>query len=194
MPWSRMRPSWLEPGFATPADLAACRTMLRGGSRTFFAASLVLPRRVREPASALYGFCRLADDAIDGEGGRAAALARLRERLARAYERRPLPLPADRALADVVSRFAIPQALPEALLEGFAWDAEGRRYEDLPALFAYAARVAGSVGAMMAMLMGVRARMAVWAVSICRCSGCARPASTRGRGWPGRPSARRAAR
>jgi phytoene synthase len=52
--------------------------------------------------------------------------------------------------------------LPEALLEGLAWDAEGgRRYEDLPALEAYAARVAGSVGCMMAVLMGVRDRAAL---------------------------------
>jgi phytoene synthase len=42
------------------------------------------------------------------------------------------------------------------LLEGFAWDAEGRRYETLEELEAYAARVAGTVGAMMALLMGVR--------------------------------------
>jgi phytoene synthase len=63
----------------------------------------------------------------------------------------------DRALADVVARFEIPQALPEALFEGFAWDAAGRRYQDLVDLQAYAARVAGTVGAMMALLMGVRA-------------------------------------
>jgi len=42
------------------------------------------------------------------------------------------------------------------LLEGFVWDVEGRQYEDLDALQAYAARVAGTVGAMMAVLMGAR--------------------------------------
>ena len=63
---------------------------------------------------------------------------------------------ADRAFAAVVARHGIPRALPEALLEGLAWDAEGgRRYEDLAALEAYAARVAGSVGCMMAVVMGV---------------------------------------
>ena len=56
----------------------------------------------------------------------------------------------------MVESFAIPRALPEALLEGIEWDSQGRRYEDLPALCAYAARVAGTVGAMMAILMGVR--------------------------------------
>ena len=62
----------------------------------------------------------------------------------------------DRAFADVVWRFAIPRALPEALLEGFGWDAAGRRYEDLSGVRAYGARVAGTVGAMMAVLMGAR--------------------------------------
>ena len=151
-----MRPLWPEPGFASPADLAACREMLRAGSRTFFAASLLLPQRVRDPAGALYAFCRLADDAVDLDGGRLDVLARLRERLSLAYEGRPRNLPVDRALADVLARFSIPPALPEALFEGFEWDARGRRYEDLAELRAYAARVAGTVGAMMAVLMGVR--------------------------------------
>ena len=61
------------------------------------------------------------------------ALARLRERLARVYEGRPAPIPADRALADVVAASPCRAPLPEALLEGFAWDAEGRRYDDMAA-------------------------------------------------------------
>jgi phytoene synthase len=44
------------------------------------------------------------------------------------------------------------------MLEGFAWDAANRRYENLSQLKAYGVRVAGSVGAMMAMVMGVRER------------------------------------
>jgi phytoene synthase len=138
------------------ADLAACRALLRGGSRTFFAASFLLPRRVREPASALYAFCRLADDAVDLEVRNAPAIGALRERLARVYEGRPSPIAADRAFADVVAAFDIPRVLPEALLEGFEWDAAGRRYETLNELNAYAARVAGTVGAMMALVMGAR--------------------------------------
>jgi 15-cis-phytoene synthase len=135
------------------ADYAACRASLRHGSRSFHAASHLLPRRVFAPAAALYAFCRLADDSIDING---ATVDELRVRLHRAYAGSPMDCPADRAFADAVSCHAIPIALPEALLEGFAWDTDGRRYEDLPALLDYAARVAGSVGAMMAMLMGVR--------------------------------------
>jgi phytoene synthase len=138
------------------ADLAACKALLRHGSRSFHAASLLLPARVRDPSVALYAFCRLADDAVDCEGGLAPAVARLRERLARAYDGRPASHPADRALAEVVAQFGMPRTLPEALLEGLAWDAEGRRYDNLSSLLDYAARVAGAVGAMMAVLMGAR--------------------------------------
>ena len=46
--------------------------------------------------------------------------------------------------------------LPAALFEGFQWDCEGRRYDSLEALHGYAARVAGAVGVMMTLLMGVR--------------------------------------
>jgi len=156
-----MQPPSTDPGFASAADLAACRAALREGSRTFFAASLLLPRSVCISASALYAFCRVADDAVDLHGGQLDAVTQLRERLARAYDGKPLPTPTDRAFADVVARFGIPKALPEALLEGFEWDATGRRYEDLSQLHAYAARVAGTVGAMMAMLMHVRSPDAV---------------------------------
>jgi 15-cis-phytoene synthase len=145
------------------ADMAACRAALREGSYTFFAASLLLPKAVREPASALYAFCRLADDAVDqaadGTDAKHAAVARLRARLDAAYSGKPdLPesVAADRALAAVVAHFDIPRALLDALLEGFEWDADGKRYETVEDLQAYAARVAGTVGAMMALLMGVR--------------------------------------
>ena len=154
--WYRMPQPLLELNHATPSDFAACRQSLRFGSRTFFMASWLLPRQVRDSATALYAFCRLADDAVDLHGGRADTLRVLRERLARAYEGGPLAHPVDRAFADVVGSCAIPRALPEALLEGIEWDARGYRYEDFPALCSYAARVAGTVGAMMAIVMGAR--------------------------------------
>ena len=138
------------------ADLDACRAVLRQHARSFHAASLLLPRHVRDPASVLYAFCRVADDAVDVEGGRHDAVDDLRARLALAYAGTPRATPIDRALARVLARHSIPRLLPERLLEGLAWDAEGRDYETLADLHDYASRVAGAVGAMMAVLMGVR--------------------------------------
>lgn len=143
------------------ADVARCETLLVNGSRTFSAAARLLPRRLRGAATALYAFCRVADDAIDLEGGDAAAVSRLQERLDALCEGAPLDFAPDRAFATVVREYAIPRALPQALLEGFAWDAQGRRYEDFSGVAAYAARVAGSVGAMMSLLMGARSCEAV---------------------------------
>jgi len=148
--------SQTEPCFADPADLAACRELLSDGSKSFFAASFFLPKAMRQPAAALYAFCRIADDAVDCREDQAEALAEMRERLGRCYAGRPLNEAVDRAFAGAVERFAMPRELPEALLEGFEWDAEGRAYPTLPSLYDYCARVAAAVGAMMAALMGVR--------------------------------------
>jgi phytoene synthase len=137
-------------------DLAACHTLLRGGSLSFHAASLLLPRRIRNPATALYAFCRVADDAVDDGTDKSAAVSRLAQRLDNAYRGRPANHPVDRAFASMIATHSIPRSLPDALIEGFAWDAAGRRYQTVADARAYAARVAGSVGAMMTVIMGRR--------------------------------------
>jgi phytoene synthase len=142
--------------FSRTADRAACREMIRGGSRSFYTASLLLPEGVREAAYALYAFCRLSDDAVDAEGRAADAVPRLRARLDGIYAGDPLPESVDRALADAVAQFAIPRTLMDALLEGLEWDMAGRSYDTLSDVQAYGARVAGAVGGMMAALMGAR--------------------------------------
>jgi phytoene synthase len=138
------------------ADMEACREAIRHGSLSFHAASRLLPPSVRDPSLALYAFCRLADDAVDLQQEKAAAVLRLKERLERIYDGRPDNAPADRAFARVVEEFEMPRALPDALLEGLAWDATGRRYNTLSELFDYSARVASAVGVMMCVLMRAR--------------------------------------
>jgi phytoene synthase len=146
-----------ETSTSEATDLAACRQLLSNGSKSFFAASFFLPKMIRDPAAALYAFCRVADDAIDEDVDQQGALAQLRERLDRVYRGNPLPLAPDRAFAATVERFDLPRALPEALLEGFEWDADGRSYATIEGVLDYSARVAAAVGAMMTVIMGVRA-------------------------------------
>ncbi|HSG88018.1 MAG TPA: phytoene/squalene synthase family protein [Pseudomonadales bacterium] len=143
------------------ADVELCRDMLRRGSRSFYLASFLLPARVSGAAAALYAFCRLVDDAIDVQERAPDALPRLFERLERAYAGTPLDHPVDRAFAVTVAEEQIPEALPRALLEGMSWDAEGRGCETLSDVYAYSARVAASVGAMMSVVMGRRAPLTV---------------------------------
>ncbi|MEL6478236.1 MAG: phytoene/squalene synthase family protein [Pseudomonadota bacterium] len=146
----------MAEGFASGEDHAACAALIRTGSRSFHAASMLMPKRVRLPSYALYAFCRLADDGVDLAQGKAAAVAGLRRRLAAIYDGAPEDFAADRALADTVRDHGIPAALPEALLEGLAWDAIGRQHRTISEVRAYSARVASAVGVMMALIMGVR--------------------------------------
>lgn len=143
-----------------PKDIEACLAALRDGSASFHMAGLLLPRRVQDHASALYAFCRVADDVAD-TGGRRENIEALRRRLQDAYSGFPQPHHIDRAFAAVVACNGVPRALPEALIEGLLWDIEGRSYDTLADLELYAARVAGSVGAMMAVVMGVRGEEAL---------------------------------
>ncbi|MBB4265444.1 phytoene/squalene synthase family protein [Roseospira visakhapatnamensis] len=152
-----MQKPWSErPDLASPQDRTQCRALIKTGSRSFFAASLLLPPAMRDPAYALYGFCRLSDDAVDESDACLQAVSHLRHRLDLIYAGTPMDNPVDRAFADVVERHALPRTLPDALLEGFEWDARGRDYETISEVRAYGARVASTVGAMMSVLMGAR--------------------------------------
>ena len=105
------------------------REAIRHGSLlSFHAASRLLPARVRDPALALYAFCRLADDAVDLVGRREAGGVSKPVvngwmpclcRAPRGCRCPTAPLP------QLSSEFDMPRALPEALLEGLAWDADG---------------------------------------------------------------------
>ena len=161
---------------ADDADRLICRDMIKTGSRSFYAASLLLPEQIRDAAYALYGFCRLSDDAVDGTepesanniktadnktvsakpGGGTRAIQRLKVRLNAVYSGQPISEAPDRCLADVVTRFGIPRAMFDALMEGFEWDVSQRTYHTLDDVEAYGERVAGSVGGMMAALMDAR--------------------------------------
>jgi 15-cis-phytoene synthase len=143
------------------ADLVLCEETIRTGSKSFYAASLLLPKRLRRDAFALYAFCRQSDDLVDLGSLGPAAIVELERRLDLASRGTPRAHPVDRAFADVMFRHGLPRALPAALIEGFAWDVDGRRYRTLEDLLDYAARVAGTVGAMMAVLMGTRSREAL---------------------------------
>ena len=144
-----------------PRDLEACTEAIRHGSLSFHAASRLLPKKVRDPALALYAFCRLADDEVDLKAEKVEAVLRLRDRLDMVYAGTPQDAAPDRAFTAVVQHFDMPRALPDALLEGLAWDAEARTYATLSGVKDYSARVASAVGAMMCVLMGVRDRDAL---------------------------------
>ncbi len=144
------------------------KSTIAKGSKSFALASLLFGREMQADAHMLYAWCRHCDDVIDGQdlGGDApdAAMsqAERRERLEalRRDTRRSLAgerigVPAFDAFGEVARRHAMPERFPFHLLDGFALDAENARYETLDDTMRYCYGVAGVVGVMMAILMGV---------------------------------------
>lgn len=139
---------------------------LARGSSSFSTAAKLLPPGIRDSVARLYAWCRHCDDVIDGQvlgapGGVAPRDAgRILEGLragTRAVFRGKAPAdPAFHALATVVERHNLPEALPLAHLDGFAMDVDGRCYARLDDLLDYCYGVAGVVGVMMAHVLGVR--------------------------------------
>lgn len=148
----------------SPEVYEACERLMRTGSHSFFAASRILPKRFRIAATAIYAFCRVADDAVDEMPVGASidiVMAYLHERLEAIYRNEPFCIDADIAFAAVVHEYKIPKEIPLALLEGFQWDASERSYETIEEVYDYSARVAGTVGAMMTLVMGGRSAKTV---------------------------------
>ena len=136
------------------------------GSKSFAAASRLFDKATRERVWLLYAWCRACDDLADGQdlGGvmravadPAARMDYMRLTTAQALAGKVVDDPPFDALRIVAAETGLTQALADAVLDGFALDAQewGPRSED--DLYKYCYHVAGAVGVMMAVVMGVRA-------------------------------------
>lgn len=146
--------------------VAFARTSIARGSKSFGAASGIFDQTTRERAWLLYAWCRACDDIADGQeyGGtlsqptegealeRAAEIRRLTDL---AYAGEPTGVPAFDCLGQLLSECPVPRAYADALLDGFDRDAAGWRPRSEDDLFSYCWNVAGAVGCMMAIVMGV---------------------------------------
>jgi 15-cis-phytoene synthase len=137
--------------------LIQSRQVITAHSKSFALASRVLPPASRDRAVVLYGFCRRADDAVDGVPARhqGAAVARLEAELDDVYAGRATGEPLLDAFAELVSACRIPRAYPAELLAGMRMDALARRYQTTAELLEYCFRVAGTVGLMMCHVLGL---------------------------------------
>ena len=137
-------------------DLQICRRMLRDGSRSFHAASLLLPKSSREAIVPLYAFCRITDDIVDESEPSTELVNGIFDRLDRIYDGCPLDHPVDRAMSRMVRESRLPRNVLRALIEGYQWEVDRRRYPTLSDVVAYSARVAGAVGVAVTLLLDRR--------------------------------------
>lgn len=147
------------------ALVAAARETITKGSQSFAAASRLFAPTTRELAWLLYSWCRAADDLTDGQelghGARPRAdpvanHARLVALTNDALDSEaPVP-PPFAALRQVALETGMPRRFIADHLAGFALDAQGWRPQSEDDLLRYCYHVAGAVGCMMAIVMGVR--------------------------------------
>jgi phytoene synthase len=149
------------------AVLAHSEAAISKGSSSFEAASRLFGRRLRDDVWQFYAWCRYCDDQIDGQDGggasealtaaeRAQRLERLRLLTCRAMRGEPVGEPAFEAFLRVSRRHQIPEQWPLELLDGFAQDVETRAFATQADTLRYCWGVAGTVGVMMALIMGPR--------------------------------------
>ena len=146
------------------AIVATAREAIAKGSKSFAAASLLFDRKTREHAWLLYAWCRRCDDLADGqEYGHdlsavpdpAARLALIRRLTDAALAGETVGDPAFDALRIVAAETRLPHRLAYDLIEGFRLDLEDWGPRSEADLHRYCYHVAGAVGCMMAVAMGV---------------------------------------
>jgi 15-cis-phytoene synthase len=150
------------------ADLVRLsESIIQAGSKSFATASKLFDRETRASAYLLYAWCRHCDDVIDGQelGFKSAAdaqhdpqhqIAELRRLTTDALDGKSMRDPVFAAFQRVAEKHAIPSRHAFELLDGFAMDVSGRSYATIDDTLSYCYHVAGVVGVMMAMVMGVR--------------------------------------
>ncbi len=141
------------------------RQAIARGSKSFALASRLFDPVTRDRAMLLYAWCRHTDDVIDGQvlgQGRnddrrppAERLADVHWQTERALAGQPTDQPAYQALARVVAETNMPARYPRDLVHGFRIDMEERAFESFEDTLRYCYHVAGCVGVMMAIVMGV---------------------------------------
>jgi phytoene synthase len=155
---------------ASADDHAVCTAVLRSSGSSFALPIRLLPEAKRRGTTALYAFCRRADDIVDDTPDTAAATAALdafAAEVAAALAGATVADPVVRALADSVGRFAIPVEYVHEILAGVRMDLVHRTYETFADLRQYCHRVAGAVGLAAIHIWGFRGSEALAAGDDC---------------------------
>ncbi|MEM6650048.1 MAG: phytoene/squalene synthase family protein [Pseudomonadota bacterium] len=145
------------------------REAIAHGSKSFALASLLFRPQMKRHAHMLYAWCRYCDDVIDGQNlgfstqtadegphiPQASDLEYLRTETLKAMAGEEVTEPAFLAFQEVALQTQMPSKHPMDLLYGFQMDVEDHQYKTLEDTLKYCYHVAGVVGVMMAIIMGV---------------------------------------
>jgi len=141
-----------------------CRRMQRRHDPTYYWATRRLPAEIRPATHALYGYVRTADEIVDGPrrspsaDARRAALDAWERELERGRAAGRSPHPVVGALVDAARRHRLPLDELRPYMRSMRMDCAPVRIATWPELETYMDGSAGSVGRIMAPLLGVPER------------------------------------
>jgi 15-cis-phytoene synthase len=139
---------------------ALCRRLHRRHDPTYYWATRRLPEDVRAAVHALYAFVRTADEIVDGPGRapdpavRRAQLSLTQARLERALAGHPTPDPVVTALVDAGRRHGLPLDRLDSYFDSMRMDCAPVRIATWAELERYMQGSAGTVGRILAVLLG----------------------------------------
>lgn len=145
----RLRHSYLE-----------CKRLNSLHGKTYYLATLLLPKSKRPFVHALYGFARYADEIVDDLDSKLSPqekrleLERWSHQLLQDIKAGRSEDHIGRALVDTVNRFSIPIAYFEAFLHSMAMDLDVTEYESFDALMEYVYGSAAVIGLQMVPILG----------------------------------------
>ncbi|MEE9904745.1 phytoene/squalene synthase family protein [Chlorobium sp.] len=149
-----------------------CRDISKHHAKTFYLATLFLPRRQQNPIFAIYALLRTVDDLVDLAEDKLTngqitpqeindLLENWKNRLKRCYlgevDRDPIMM----AWHDTLKTYPIAIELPLDLMDGVAMDIEFSKFETFDELYVYCYKVASVVGLMTSEIFGYSDRQAL---------------------------------
>ncbi len=128
----------------------------RDFAKTFYFASLFLPKDKRIASYTVYAICRLSDEAADNNGlnQKEKKIEEIKDKIDLSYSALPIEDSLLMAFRATVNKYNIPKDYFYELLEGMRMDLTKKCYADIDELKLYAYRVAGVVGLIMLRIFG----------------------------------------
>ncbi|GAC1514522.1 MAG: phytoene/squalene synthase family protein [Chloroflexota bacterium] len=141
--------------------------LMRSRARTFYLASLFLEVSIRRDVHAVYAYFRVIDDLVDEPGNRSRDqildfLMGWQECLA---GRRSLSEPLLCEVLRIADRHRVPYEFLTMVIDGARFDLDINQIETLDELIHYSELVAGSVGVVMAYILGTQDPLALAAAN-----------------------------
>jgi len=117
------------------------KNIIYNNSKTFFWASIFLPKNTLKKVINIYSFCRIHDDIVD-EGLSEGSIEETKE------------------LEEIVKSYGVSEKLIEELVSGINSDINFKRYRNNDELLRYCYKVAGVVGLMMSIALEIKSKEA----------------------------------